>query len=72
MEQVEYQVPTDVDEKTVNLVKQSSDVVLATHVEPKDDMRLERARASFDALGLADFLNGGKEKRQRLYDSSML
>lgn len=66
MESVQYQASAEVDEETRILVQQSSDVVLATHVEPKDDMILERTRASFDTQGLADYLNGGKEKRERL------
>ena len=62
-----YQSETVVDGRTKALVQQSSDVVLATHVEPKDDMITERSRASFDTKGLAEHLNGGREKLQRLY-----
>jgi hypothetical protein len=63
-----YQSKTSVDDRTKALVQQSSDVVLATHVEPKQDMITERNRASFDTKGLAEHLNGGREKLKRLYD----
>ncbi len=62
-----YQSERMVDDRTKALVQQSSDVVLATHVEPTQDMITERNRASFDTKGLAEYLNGGKEKLQRLY-----
>ncbi|KAK9847424.1 hypothetical protein WJX84_002360 [Apatococcus fuscideae] len=58
-----------VDERTRNLVKASSRLVLAEHVDPQDDMRAERARASFASENLAEYLNGGKailERRSRL------
>ncbi|KAK9833196.1 hypothetical protein WJX74_009804 [Apatococcus lobatus] len=51
------------------LVKASSRLVLAEHVEPQDDMRAERARASFASRNVAEALNGGKEvleKRSRM------
>ncbi len=56
----------DVDERTRQLVATSSHVVLATHVEPADDMRAERARSALDTRQLAEYLNGGKEKLQRM------
>ena len=66
MQDVKYLSSNQVDERTKALVQKSSDVVLATHVEPRDDMLEERRRASFDASSLAAYLNGGKEKLQRL------
>lgn len=56
----------DVDERTRQLVATSSRVVLATHVEPVEDMRAERARSALDSRQLAEYLNGGKEKLQRM------
>ena len=56
----------DVDERTRQLAATSSRVVLATHVEPTEDMRAERARSSLDSRQLAEYLNGGKEKLQRM------
>lgn len=67
MENLQYRSEVTVDNRTKSLVERSSNVVLATHVEPKDDMIIERNRASFDTKGLAEYLNGGKEKLQRLY-----
>jgi acyl-CoA oxidase len=55
-----------VDDRTKKLVEQSSAVILATHVEPKDDMAAERLRASFNSQELASFLHGGSDKLQRL------
>jgi hypothetical protein len=66
MQDVQYLSSSQGDERTKALVQKSSDVVLATHVEPRDDMLEERRRASFDASSLAAYLNGGKEKLQRL------
>ena len=66
MESVQYQSQVQVDDRTRALVEQSAKVVLATHVEPTADMAVERARASFDARGLAEHLNGGREKLQRM------
>lgn len=66
MQDVQYLSSSQVDERTKALVQKSSDVVLATHVEPRDDMLEERRRASFDASSLAAYLNGGNEKLQRL------
>ena len=56
----------DVDERTRQLVAASSRVVLATHVEPTEDMRAERTRSALDSRQLAEYLNGGKEKLQRM------
>jgi hypothetical protein len=57
---------SQVDPRTRQLVEQSSAVILATHVEPKDDMLAERSRASFNSQELAEYLNGGKDKLKRL------
>ena len=64
---VQYLSSSQADNRIQDLVKKSSDIVLATHIEPRDDMLEERRRASFDASSLAAYLNGGKEKLQRLY-----
>lgn len=56
----------NVDERTRQLVSQSSAVILATHVEPKDDIIAERKRASFNSSELASFLHGGSDKLKRL------
>eukprot|EP00884_Botryococcus_braunii_P015671 jgi/Botrbrau1/2788/Bobra.0125s0001.1 len=56
----------NVDDRTRKLVEQSSAVILATHVEPKDDMIAERKRASFNSQELAAFINGGNDKLKRL------
>lgn len=56
----------DVDNRTRKLVEQSSAVILATHVEPKDDMIAERKRATFNSQELAEFLNGGSDKFKRM------
>ena len=61
-----YQCQRNVDDRTKALVQQSSDVVLSTHVEPREDMLMERKRSSFDTKQLAEYFNGGKEKLQRM------
>lgn len=66
LQDVEYLSSSQADDRSKALVKQSSDVVLSTHIEPRDDMLEERRRASFNATSLAAYLNGGKEKLQRL------
>ena len=66
MEDVQYQSSVQVDERTKDLAHLSTAVVLSTHVEPKDDMIIERNRSSFEPEGLAAYLNGGKEKLARL------
>ena len=66
LQDVQYLSSSQADERLKTLVQKSSDVVLATHVEPRDDMLEERRRASFDASSLAAYLNGGKEKLQRM------
>lgn len=66
LQDVQYLSSGQVDQRISSLVKKSSDIVLATHIEPRDDMIEERRRASFDASSLAAYLNGGKEKLQRL------
>lgn len=53
------------DLKLKELVDDASTEVLKFHVEPKDDMIEERARASFDTQALVEHLNGGAKKLQR-------
>lgn len=48
------------DARMRKLADESSKPILALHVEPTDDMRAERARASFDPEEIAIELNGGK------------
>lgn len=55
------------DDRTRQLVKESSQVVLATHIEPTKDILEERRRASIDVQSLAEYLNGGAEKLQNRY-----
>ena len=66
LQDVQYLSSGQTDERISSLVKKSSDIVLANHIEPRDDMLEERRRASFDASSLAAYLNGGQEKLQRL------
>jgi hypothetical protein len=47
-------------------VAAASSSVLATHVEPADDMVAERARASFPPATVAAFLHGGADKLERM------
>lgn len=51
------------DPRVRALVAASSATVLATHVDPRDDMRAERARASFDPAPVALLLYGGDEDK---------
>mmetsp|Transcript_25494 Transcript_25494/g.55452 ORF Transcript_25494/g.55452 Transcript_25494/m.55452 type:complete len:695 (+) Transcript_25494:125-2209(+) len=56
------------DARTKQLQEASSRLVLASHVEPTDDIKAERQRATFDVKELSYALNGGKEileKRSR-------
>lgn len=50
-----------VDARTAALVEASTRAVLAAHIEPRDDMVAERARATFDPKPLSYLLHGGKE-----------
>lgn len=47
------------------LVAQASKIVLAGASDPKEDARLERARATFNSDELAAFMNDGQEKLQQ-------
>ena len=49
-----------------SLVADAGRSVLAHHVEPSDDMRAERARASFAPGAVAAFLHGGAEALERM------
>lgn len=61
-----WRAQREVDERTRELAAASSRVVLSTHVEPSEDMKAERARSALDSRQLAEYLNGGKEKLQRM------
>ena len=54
-----------VDERTRRLQASSSDAVLAVHVEPSEDMVVERRKATFDAQQLEAELCGGVEAVKR-------
>lgn len=47
------------DPRVRALVGASSATVLATHVDPRDDMRAERARRTFDPAPVTLLLHGG-------------
>jgi acyl-CoA oxidase len=53
------------DPRARELVAQASKMVLAVASDPKEDARLERAKASFDADELAAFMAGGQDKLDR-------
>lgn len=57
------------DERTKRLVDTSSRVILATHLEPSDDIKQERSKTSFDVQGLARYLNGGQAVLDTRYAS---
>jgi len=50
------------DARTRELQAKSTAVIMQAHIEPKDDMRRERARATFNVQQLKETLAGGKEK----------
>lgn len=50
------------DARTKQLQAKSTAVIMKSHVDPKDDLRRERARATFDVQQLKEGMNGGKEK----------
>jgi len=47
------------DPRVRALVGASSAAVMATHVDPRDDMRAERARRTFDPDAVTLLLHGG-------------
>eukprot|EP00955_Chlamydomonas_euryale_P087183 364275-Chlamydomonas_euryale.AAC.5 len=49
------------DARTRALQAPSNALIAASHVDPKDDMAKERARATFDVAQLAEAINGGRE-----------
>ena len=49
-----------VDQRTKKLVETSSKVILATHLEPADDIAAERKKATIDVQSLSRYLYGGK------------
>ena len=53
------------DERARQLAAASSRVVLRSSQSPMEDMRAERARASFDSQELANHLNEGADKLRR-------
>ncbi|KAG2488798.1 hypothetical protein HYH03_012598 [Edaphochlamys debaryana] len=60
-----------VDARTLELQAPASKIIFSTHIEPRDDMAAERARATFDVKELTYAMNGGKdklEKRMRFAD----
>lgn len=57
-----------VDQRTKELQAHSTKLIMAAHIEPKDDMIAERKRATFDVKELSYALNGGKEVLDRRSD----
>jgi len=53
-----------VDERTLELQKKSSEKILHAVVEPLDDLRRERARATFESHELDLYLVGGEKEYQ--------
>ena len=51
------------DSRVRSLVAATSATVLATHVDPRDDMRAERGRASFAPAPVSLLLHGGDEDK---------
>jgi acyl-CoA oxidase len=49
------------DDRTRQLQASSTQLVLASHVEPTDDIETERRRATFDVQRMAEAINGGRE-----------
>ena len=54
-----------VDQRTEELVERSSKVILATHLEPADDITAERKKGSIDVQSLSKYLYGGKDVLDR-------
>jgi hypothetical protein len=54
-----------VDARTRALQEPSSRLIAQHHVEPSDDIKAERARATFDVSDLMSYLNDGADKVQR-------
>lgn len=50
------------DARTQQLVEPATQIVMATHVNPMDDMVQERGRSTIDVQQLLYAMNGGKEK----------
>ncbi len=55
----------EVDARTKELQRDSTSIILSTHVEPKDDIAAERQRATFNVQELSYLLNGGKDKLEK-------
>lgn len=53
------------DRSTRAIVEQASQKIQAAHVEPSEDARCERAKATFRVEELAAFMNDGEEKLKR-------
>ncbi len=51
--------------RAVALQEASTALILAASVDPREDLRNERARATFDVDELSCALNGGKEQLER-------
>lgn len=58
-------VRPEVDARTKELQRDSTSIILSTHVEPKDDIAAERQRATFNVQELSYLLNGGKDKLEK-------
>lgn len=50
-----------VHQRTKDLQRPASEIILRTHTEPSIDLEEERRKATFDVQELAYVLNGGKE-----------
>ncbi|PNH11730.1 Peroxisomal acyl-coenzyme A oxidase 2 [Tetrabaena socialis] len=60
-----------VDQRTLELQRPASDIILSTHVEPMLDIAAERRRCTFNVPELSYVLNGSKElleKKQQFSD----
>ena len=53
------------DARTKELVAQASQLILQVASDPKEDARLERAKASFNVDELAAYMAGGKDALER-------
>ena len=54
-----------VEQRIKEIVEASSNVILANHIEPTDDIIRERAASSIDGDMLSKYLYGGQEALDR-------
>ncbi|GFR44234.1 hypothetical protein Agub_g5369 [Astrephomene gubernaculifera] len=57
----------EIDERTRNLQRPATEIIMSTHTEPSEDLAQERRKATFDVQELSYVLNEGKdllEKKQ--------